>query len=270
MMQDATRERYLEGRWALVTGASRGIGRAICDSLAARGANIIVHYNKHIAEAREFCASLTESHGVRAVPIGANLALEDDIDSLFAAVKRETLALHVLINNAGYEDCHAAESMPVSAWDFVMGVNLRGPFLCCQRAFPLLQAAGGGVILNNSSIHDDVPRKGIVHYCCAKAGLHMLTKCLALEWAEHSIRVNTVSPGAIATDMNRRVINDEQRYQFAEWIPAGRVGEVEEVAELFAYLASPQAAYITGNNIQIDGGYRLSTIRYDDRPERHK
>lgn len=150
----------------------------------------------------------------------------------------------------------------------VMDVNLRAPFLCAQMAFPLMRAAGGGVILNNSSIHDETPRKGIAHYCSAKAGLRMLTKCLALEWAEYSIRVNTVSPGAIETDMNRHVIRDETRFQFGEWIPAGRAGTVEEVAALFAFLASPEASYITGSTICIDGGYHLSTIRYDDRPGR--
>lgn len=267
-MSGTNHRRPLAGKLALVTGGSRGIGRAICWEFAARGADVLVHYNRKRSEAEVLCRELQDGFGVRALSVGGDLSRLDEIEAFFGIVNDSIDKLDILVNNAGFEDCHAAESMSARAWDFVMNVNLRAPFLCSQMAFPLMRAAGGGVILNNSSIHDEIPRKGIAHYCSAKAGLRMLTKCLALEWAEYSIRVNTVSPGAIETDMNRHVIRDESRFQFGEWIPAGRAGTVEEVAALFAFLASPEASYITGSTICIDGGYHLSTIRYDDRPGR--
>ena len=126
----------------------------------------------------------------------------------------------------------------------------------------------GGVIINISSIHDDVARKGLAHYVTAKAGLKMLGRSLALEWAEYGIRVVTVSPGAIETDMNREAIESFGRDHFEQWIPAGRLGVVADVSEAVAFLCSDKASYITGTELVIDGGYMRNLVRYDDRPGR--
>jgi NAD(P)-dependent dehydrogenase (short-subunit alcohol dehydrogenase family) len=155
-------------------------------------------------------------------------------------------------------------------WDKIMGTNLKGAFLCSQQAGRRMQRSGGGVIVNISSIHDTVPRKGLTHYCTSKAGLQMLTKCLALELAEDHIRVVSVSPGAIETEMNREEIAAFGVDKFNRWIPQGRIGCVADVAPAVAFLCSDLASYITGTDIYIDGGYSLATIQYDPRPGRTK
>jgi NAD(P)-dependent dehydrogenase (short-subunit alcohol dehydrogenase family) len=128
--------------------------------------------------------------------------------------------------------------------------------------------AGGGVIINISSIHDSVPRKGLAQYCAAKAGLKMLGHCTALEWAEYGIRVVNVSPGAIETDMNREAIDTFGRDRFENWIPAGRLGVTGDVADLVRFLCSNAGSYITATDIYVDGGYMRNLVRYDDRPGR--
>jgi NAD(P)-dependent dehydrogenase (short-subunit alcohol dehydrogenase family) len=151
-----------------------------------------------------------------------------------------------------------------------MGTNLKGAFLCSQQAGRRMQRSGGGVIVNISSIHDTVPRKGLTHYCTSKAGLQMLSKCMALELAEDRIRVVSISPGAIETEMNRKEIAAFGVDKFNRWIPQGRIGCVADVAPAVAFLCSDLASYITGTDIYIDGGYSLATIQYDPRPARTK
>jgi len=155
-------------------------------------------------------------------------------------------------------------------WDLIHSVNLKGPFLCAKEAGIRMEKSGGGSIINISTIHDQTPRKGLAHYCSAKAGLKMLSKSLALELAESNIRVNTVSPGAIYTEMNREEIEQFGAEKFNNWIPQGRIGEIGEVAPAVAFLASDLASYITGTDIYIDGAYILSMVQYDPRPPRKK
>jgi NAD(P)-dependent dehydrogenase (short-subunit alcohol dehydrogenase family) len=174
--------------------------------------------------------------------------------------------IDILINNAGSESCHHVLEIEENEWDRVIGINLKGPFLCAQEAGRRMAASGGGVIINISSIHDTVPRKGLTHYATAKGGLKMLTKCLALELAENNIRVISVSPGAIETEMNKDEIAEFGVEKFEDWIPAGRVGKVSDVSPMIAFLCSDMASYITGTDVCIDGAYLLSTIQYDPRP----
>ena len=176
--------------------------------------------------------------------------------------------LDILVNNAGYETTSAAEDLPEVELRGVIEVNLVAPFLLAQQAARRMKASGGGVVINLSSIHGQMPRKGLAHYAASKAGLHMLTRSLALEWAEYGIRVVTVSPGAIETDMNRDAIEHFGRAHFEEWIPAGRVGNTADVAEAVAFLCSDRAGYVTGTELVIDGGYLQNLVRYDDRPGR--
>lgn len=147
--------------------------------------------------------------------------------------------------------------------------RLRGSFLCAQEAGRLMKEQGsGGVIVNISSIHDSVPRLGTAHYCASKAGLTMLTKALAVEWAEYGIRVVGVSPGAIETPINREEIEKVGRGNFERWMPAGRVGTTEDIAAAVSFLASDEAIYISGAMLTVDGAYSLNTVRYDPRKGR--
>lgn len=256
-----------KGRVALVTGGARGIGRAISTSLAAHGYDLAVHCRQVTLAAQAVVEEIASRHGVRAVLLAADLTDPASIPGLFEAFDHEFGRIDVLINNAGMENYHAAEELPVEEWQRVLQVNLTAPFQCSQQAAQRMKAAGhGGVVINVSSIHDKTPRKGIVHYCCAKAGMNMLTQVTALEWAEYGIRVVTLAPGAIETDMNRDAIDGIGRATFNSWIPAGRVGNTGEVAETIAFLCSENAAYITGTALYIDGAYAINGIRQDDRP----
>ncbi|MBS1154302.1 MAG: hypothetical protein H6R07_226 [Proteobacteria bacterium] len=260
---------HSNGKTALVTGGARGIGRAISHSLAAAGFNLVVHVRKETSAAQAEVESLRAKYGIKAILVAADLNDPSTIDGLFAAVDREFDRLDVLINNAGVENYHAAEDMPLAEWQHILQVNLTAPFQCSQLAAQRMKAnRRGGVIINISSIHDTVARKGIAHYCCAKAALKMLTKVTALEWAEYGIRVVTLSPGAIETDMNRDAIEGFGRETFNSWIPAGRVGNTDEVGEVVAFLCDERASYITGTELYIDGAYSINVVRQDDRPGR--
>jgi len=176
--------------------------------------------------------------------------------------------LDILVNNAGIESMVAAIDLPVQEWDRILGVNLRGAFLCAQSAARLMrEQEQAGVIVNISSIHDVVPRLGAAHYCVSKAGLTMLTKMLALEWAEYGIRVVAVSPGAIETPERAEIIDGMWRDLFSKWVPLGRFGHTPEVADVVAFLASDLASYITGTTVYIDGGYASNLVRYDSRQD---
>ena len=257
----------IAGKRVLVTGGGRGIGAAITTAFVRHGARVLVNYHRHAEDAERLCADLQAAHGADvATPFRADIARPDEVDAMFEHAIRHLGGVDVLVDNAGLETVHPALDLSLDAWDTVMNVNLRGAFLCAQRAArQMLDQGTGGVIVNNSSIHESVPRLGLAHYCVSKAGLHMLTKALALEWAEHGIRVLGVSPGAIETEMNRGEIDAFGREHFDSWIPAGRVGQVGDVSEFTVFLASDAAAYCTGTHVTLDGGYRLALVRYDPR-----
>ena len=253
----------LAGSTALVTGGSRGIGASICRTLAAAGAEVLVHYNRARDEALRVAAEVGSPAPEEAV-FAADLADPAQIVRLFGEIERRRHRINILVNNAGAESIAGILDMALAEWDRVVNVNLRGAFLCAQLA--ARQMIGrGGVIINISSIHDQLPRKGLAHYAAAKAGLAMLTRSLALELAEHGIRAVTVSPGAIETEMNREEISRVGREFLSESIPAGRIGGVEEGSGLDAFHAADLASYITGTTCYADGGYLLSTVRYDPR-----
>jgi NAD(P)-dependent dehydrogenase (short-subunit alcohol dehydrogenase family) len=257
------------GKTALVTGGTRGIGFGVSQSLAAAGYDLAVHARTDTAVARAKVTSLTSDYGVETALITADLNDPNSIEGLFEHFDREFLRLDVLVNNAGVENYHAAEDLPLAEWQHILQVNLTAPFQCSQLAARRMKGTGnGGVIINISSIHDTVARKGISHYCCAKAGLRMLTRVTALEWAEYGIRVVTVSPGAIETDMNRDAIEGFGRDKFNQWIPVGRVGNTADIGAAILFLCDDRASYITGTELYIDGAYSLNLVRYDDRPGR--
>lgn len=261
--------KFMENKVALITGGFRGIGKSISETLAANGYNLFVHGSTATPEGDVWLKDLALKHNIKAASGYANFHNQSSIDTLFQAFGEFSPHLDLLVNNAGYENCYPTEDMPIEDWNGVLQVNLTAPFQCSQHAAKIMKKENrGGCIFNITSIHDSVPRKGYSHYCCAKAGLNMLTKNTALEWAEFGIRVISIAAGAIETDINRAVLDSIGRDKFNDWIPLGRVGSTDDVSDTILYLASDKAKYITGTTIYIDGGYMLNTLRYDDRPER--
>lgn len=258
----------LKNKRALVTGGSQGIGAGICMELAASGADVCVNYFNSKQKAELLAAQIKNKYRVNAFCVRANVADSAQVKEMFDQIDKEFGKLDILVNNAGIETTKHILELDENEWDLIHGVNLKGPFLCAKEAGKRMENSGGGAIINISSIHDHIPRKGLAHYCSAKAGLKMLTKSLALELAESNVRVNTVSPGAIYTEMNREEIKKFGAEKFNNWIPQGRIGEVDEVAPTVAFLASDLASYVTGADLYIDGGYLLSLVQYDPRPNR--
>lgn len=256
----------LHGRWALVTGGSRGIGAEICRLLADSGAQVAVNYRADEAAAARVVEQIEHANGMgTAIAIQADIADEAAVARMFAELRERFEALDILVNNAGTESIVAAIDLPAEEWDRVLGVNLRGAFLCSRDAARWMRDQRSGVIINIASIHDTIPRLGLVHYCVSKAGLSMLTRSLGLELAEFGIRVVGVAPGAIETEMNAAEIEAFGRQRFEEWIPARRLGSPRDVANVTCFLASDLAAYVTGVTIPVDGAYAINVIHYDPR-----
>ena len=260
----------LTGKKALVTGGSQGIGSEICRELAFCGADVMINYFSNKVKAEALAKEIRETYKVNAFAVGANVSNSRDVKEMFAKMDRKMGGIDILVNNAGSESIIHALDLTEEEWDRVLDINLKGPFLCSQEAGNRMEKNGGGVIVNISSIHDTVPRKGLIHYCAAKAGLRMFSKCLSLELAESNIRVVSVAPGAIETEMNRKEIAKFGVDKFEEWIPQGRIGNVSDVARSVAFLASDLASYITGADLYIDGAYMNHTVQYDPRPPRKK
>lgn len=258
----------LKGKRALVTGGSQGIGAEICRELASHGADVIINYYSNKEKAEVLANQIKKAYNVNACIGGANVSNKAEVEKLFALMDKEFGGIDILVNNAGTESVEHVIDLQEDEWDRVVNINLKGPFLCSQQAAKRMEKNGGGVIINISSIHDVVPRKGLIHYCSAKAGLKMFSKCLSLELADKNIRVVSVAPGAIETEMNRKEIAKFGKEKFEEWIPQGKIGTVSDVAQSVVFLASDLASYINGADIYIDGAYMNNTIQYDPRPPR--
>lgn len=256
----------LKNKNVIVTGGSRGIGAGICRAMAACGANVIVNYHQHKESAELLVTELQQQYNVKAFVFQADVADQSAVVRMFEFMDKYLGQTDILVNNAGCETIDHAVKLSLDAWDLIFNVNLKGAFICAQEAGKRMIEQNTGVIINISSIHDKVPRKGLVHYCSSKAGMNMMTKCLALELAEHNIRVVAVSPGAIETEMNKSEIEKFGREKFNNWIPLGKIGTVDDIAWTCAFLASDKAAYCTATEIYIDGGYKENTIPYDPRP----
>lgn len=255
----------LKNKNVLVTGGGQGIGAAICRAMASCGANVVVNYLDNKQNAEVLAADLQREYGVKVLIFQADIADQKAVIQMFEFTDNSLGKIDILVNNAGCETIGHAINLSLDEWDLIFNVNLKGAFICAQEAGKRMVKQNSGVIINISSIHDKVPRKGLVHYCASKAGMNMMTKCLALELAENNIRVMTVSPGAIETEMNKSEIEKFGREKFNKWIPSGRLGVVDDVAWTCAFLASDMAAYLTATEIYIDGAYKESTIPYDPR-----
>lgn len=254
----------LNGKNVLVTGASSGIGQAIAIHFAARGANVAINYRSGADQAEATRAKIQsmrngQDTGSREILVQADVSDETQVKRMFAEVVGEFGRLDVLINNAGIQKPSPSDQIETADFDRVIAVNLKGPFLCAREAIRhFLSRPGGGVILNNSSVHELIPKPKYLPYSISKGGLENLTKTLALEYADRGIRVNAVGPGAVVTPINKAWTDDPNaRHQVESHIPAGRAANPEEIASVFAFLASDGASYITGQTIFACGGLTL-------------
>lgn len=249
------------GKLALVTGASRGIGRAIALRLASEGADVAINYFRNRPQAEDVLKQV-ERMGRRGLIVKANVGDEDDLREMFAKVEAAFGGLDFLINNAASGYNRPALEQKVKGWDWTMNINARAILFSAQYAVPLMQARGGGVIVSLSSIGANHVMPDYVLVGTSKAALEALTRYLAVELAPHNIVVNAVSAGYVATDAMKYfsgtqaiLANPESFAQ--ERIPAGRLVTPEDVAATVAFLCSPDAAMIRGQSILIDGGMTL-------------
>ncbi len=244
------KERTLAGKKALVTGASRGIGRAIALELASEGAEIIINYNSSKEKAQEVVEEIA-SIGSRGIAVKADVAIHSDVTHLAARVQEEFGHLDILVNNAGIIRDKTLEKMKAEEWSEVINTNLTSVFHVTKAVLPLMRE--NGRIINISSIVGLQGNFGQTNYAAAKAGMIGLTKSLAKEVAKKRITVNAIAPGFIESDI-LSVMPEQRKKEIAFIIPLGRNGKPEEVAKLAAFLASKEASYITGEVIRIDGG----------------
>jgi glucose 1-dehydrogenase len=245
----------LQGKVAVVTGAGTGIGQAIAVAFAQSGAAVVVDYVGK-ASVSEDTINKISAMGGKVLRVDADISLPDEVNELVQKTVAAFGKLDIFVNNAGIEKKIAFVDYPLEEWQKIMAVNLTGPFLCSQAAArQMITQGNGGRIINISSIHEDLPMVQNAAYSTSKGGLRMLMRTIAVELAPHQITVNNIGPGAIYTPIDKDVEMDAKlNDQILAEIPLGRWGKPEEVARLAVYLASDDAAYMTGSTHFIDGG----------------
>ncbi|MBA9078251.1 SDR family oxidoreductase [Rufibacter quisquiliarum] len=249
----------------LVTGASSGIGQGIAIAFGQQGANVIINYHSDEEGARHTLSEV-EKGGGKGFVCQADVGKEEDVTRLFQAAVDTYGTIDVVVSNAGIQKDSAFSDMTLDQWNKVMTTNLTGYFLCAREAIKIFSQKGEagpgdkakGNIIFMSSVHDIIPWAGHVNYASSKGGILMLMKSLALEVAPKKIRVNAISPGAIATDINDDVWKDEEKMkELLKLIPYQRIGQPEDVAKVATWLASEDSDYVTGTTIYVDGGMTL-------------
>jgi glucose 1-dehydrogenase len=257
--------RGLRGKNVLVTGGTSGIGQAIAIRFAEYGANVAINYLRAPEEATETeervraCVARVRQRGVRDVLVGGDVSKEEDVVAMLESAVDGLGGIDVLVNNAGIQISSPSHELSTSDFDKVLAVNLRGAFLCAREAVKRFLATGThGVVINVSSVHQLIPKPNYLAYSTSKGGMESLTQTLALEYARQGIRVNAIAPGATVTPINRAWIDDPVKRAMVEsHIPLGRAGTADEMAGVTCFLASDDAAYITGQTIFVDGGLTL-------------
>jgi len=255
----------LAGQVALVTGANSGIGKAVAIGLGKAGADVIVNYVADAASA-EAVAEEIEAAGNRAVAVKADVSKEAEVRAMFRQIIERFGTLHILVNNAGLQRDAAFAEMTLEQWNFVIGVNLTGQFLCAREAVrefkrrgvdPKVSVAAGKIICM-SSVHEVIPWGGHANYAASKGGVMQLMKSMAQELAPFRIRVNSVGPGAVRTPINRAAWSTPEAYAaLMKLVPYERIGEPEDIAQAVVWLASDASDYVTGTTLFVDGGMTL-------------
>jgi len=250
----------MSSRVALVTGASSGIGKAIALAFGRSGIEVCVNFHSGGERAAQVAREI-ERGGTRAFAWAADVSNTAAVTAMVDEVVRRFGRLNILVNNAGIEQPTPLLEIDERSWDIVLGVNLKGAFLCAQAAArQMIRQGDGGRIVNISSVHEDLPMPGNTPYVCAKGGVRMLTRNLGLELAPQRIAVVGIGPGAIATPMDAQTLADpEKKLALQREIPLGRVGSPEEIAALAIFLVSEQASYLTATTVFIDGGLMRAT-----------
>ena len=265
--------RGLAGKNVLVTGSTSGIGQAIALRFAQEGANVAINYRRSAADARQtedlirhtlddmhnHFVDEIQAHRARHIIVQADVSVEEQIAGMIERTIQELGGLDILVNNAGFQVSSPSHEMSTEDFDSVLAVNLRGAYLCARETLKHFLAENKpGVIINISSVHQIIPKPKYIGYSVSKGGMQNLTTTLALEYAGNGIRVNGIGPGATITPINRAWVDDPiKKAQVESHIPMKRAGTAEEMAAVTAFLASDEAAYITGQTIFVDGGLTL-------------
>ena len=250
----AIRDRALDGCVALVTGGSRGIGRAICVALAGRGARVVVNYRER-RDAADETAALCKEAGTEAVTSGFDVADRAASAAAIDQIAREQGGLHILVNNAGIALNGLLLRFKDDDWDRTIAVNLGGVYACSKAAARhLLKAKERGRVIHLTSVVGEMGNGGQAAYAAAKAGIIGFSKAMARELASRGVTVNAVSPGYIETDMTAEHLPEAARAQLMAQIPMARIGSPDDVAGVVAFLAGPEAAYVTGQVVRVNGG----------------
>lgn len=238
---------------AIVTGGSRGIGKAIAIALAKEGVNVALTYKTNKEKALSVVKEI-ESEGNRAICIKLNLESRENIRKVIEEVHKNFGKINILVNNAAIAQEKTFETITDEDWDNMMAVNLRGPFILCQEIMPEMMEQGWGRIINICSIGGQWGGINQVHYAAAKAGLINLTKSLARIYSKNGITSNAVSPGLVSTEMAAKELSTASGKEKVKNIPVGRIASPEEIADVVAFIASDKASYITGQTLNVNGG----------------
>lgn len=257
--------KLLRGQKALVTGANSGIGLGIAKELAKAGADVVVNYIVNPDDAENLVNEL-KKEGVRSLAFKADVSSETQVIQMFEETIRELGTVDILVNNAGLQRDAKFEDMTLDQWNKVISVNLTGQFLCAREAVKEFKRRGvkkeiscaAGKIIHISSVHEVIPWAGHANYAASKGGIMMLMKTIAQETAPYRIRVNSICPGAIKTPINQSVWSSESGLnKLMDLIPYKRIGDIDDIGRVAAWLASDQADYINGTSIFVDGGMTL-------------
>ena len=247
----------LEGKTALVTGSSRGVGRAIALAYAREGANVTVNYTSNKDAADEVVAEI-EKMGRNAVPFKADVAIADDAEALVANTIKEFGSLDILVNNAGLSWPAMLLKMSEEQWDQVVDIHLKGAFLCTQFSARHMKEKMGGKIINVTSVAGLVGTVGQINYSAAKGGLLSFTKAAARELARYNVCVNVISLGIVDTDMTEKIRTDEKLKEiYMNRILLKRFAEPDDISPAFVFFGSDESSYITGQLLCVDGGYGM-------------
>lgn len=247
----------LEHKTAVVTGATKGIGKAIACALAEKGADLVV-VSRHQDDCGRTAKELEQRYGVRTLPVSADITKQEDISRLTETAESFFGHIDILVNNAGAAITKKAEDLTPEDWDRVLNLDLRAVFFCSQAIGRCMIAQKSGVIINIASALGVVADKQVLPYCTAKAGVLQMTKALALEWAKYNIRVNAICPGYVITDMNRAELTIPQIADgLLRKFAIRRFAEAEELGGAAVFLASDASSYMTGQSILLDGGWTI-------------
>jgi NAD(P)-dependent dehydrogenase (short-subunit alcohol dehydrogenase family) len=242
-----------KGRVAIVTGGSRGIGSGICKELAKEGASVAVNYTSHQYEADKVAEEIRQ-HGIKAEIFRANVSVKAEVDAMMEQIAAEFGRIDILVNNAGICPFRDFFDIDVETWRKTIDVNLTGMFFCSQAAGRVMKEQGGGAIVNISTVTAMRGGTDQVHYAASKGGVNSLTSSMAAALGGHGIRVNAILCGGVPTDINRSQFSHPIEPKAKSGIPAGRVGDPEDLGKAVVYLASDDSEWVTGALLAVDGG----------------